>query len=100
MPPDSTSIFAEQRDLAITRALAVVQGFHVDKATMTHDLPMVAGGAGLPSLQRMVFASYLGAFFRVAGPLVHLLVQMGGTTTTKTIALLDGPSVAKELGQD
>ena len=50
VPPESASIFAEQRDLAITRALAVVQGFPVDKATTTHDLPLEACGAGLQPL--------------------------------------------------
>ena len=44
VPPEAASLFAEQRDLAITNALAVVQGFPIDPATTTHDLPVVAGG--------------------------------------------------------
>ena len=72
----------------------------MDKATTTHDLPTMAGGAVLTSLHRMASASYLGAFFRVARPLVHRLVQMRGTTTTKSIALLEDPSATKDLGQD
>ena len=91
-PPEAASLFAEQRDLAITNVLAVVQGFPVDPATTTHDLPMVAGWAGLPPLQRIAFASYLGAFFRVAEPLVHRLMQMRGTTTSMVAGLLEDPT--------
>jgi hypothetical protein len=99
-PPEAASLFAEQRDLAITNVLAVVQGFPVDPATTTHDLPMVAGWAGLPPLQRIAFASYLGAFFRVAEPLVHRLMQMRGTTTSMVAGLLEDPTSGKDLGQD
>jgi len=44
VPPEAASLFAEQRDFAITNALAVVKGFLVEPATTTHDLPVVAGG--------------------------------------------------------
>ena len=43
-PPEAASLFAEQRDLAITNALALVHGFPVDPTTKTHDLPVVAEG--------------------------------------------------------
>ena len=49
VPPESGSLFAEQRDLDITNASAAVQGFLVDTATTTHDLPVVAGGGGGPT---------------------------------------------------
>ena len=100
VPPEYVSAFAEQRDLAITCALTAVQGFPVDTATTTRDFPMVAGGAGLLSHQRTSSASYIGAFFRVARPLVHRLVQMGGMTTSMAIALLEDPLASRELGQD
>ena len=50
----------------------------MDPSQSTHTLLVVAGGAGLSSLQTLAAASYLGAFFRVAGPLVTRLTLMGG----------------------
>ncbi len=100
VPPGSASLFAEQRALAITNALAAVHGFPVDMATTTHDLLVVAAGAGLPPLQRTTSASYMGIFFRVAGSFIHRLVQMRGTTTTKVVALLEDPTSAKGIGKD
>ncbi len=66
VPPEMASLFAEHRDLPITDTLATIQGSPVDPTTFAHALPVVAGGAGLPSLQRTASANYLGAFFRVA----------------------------------
>ena len=67
----------------------------LDPGNTTHDLPMVAGGAGLSSLSRMASASYLGAFFRVAGPFLDRLAHMGGNTTARVAALLADPPAAK-----
>ncbi len=100
VPPEAATIFAQQQDFAITKALAAIQGFPVDSSTSTHDLSVVAGGAGLPPLQRTASASYLGAFFRVVGPLIHRLVQMRGPTTSRVDALLEDPETSKVLGHD
>ena len=70
----------------------------MDPATTTHDLPAVAGGAGLSSLHRTASTSYLGAFFLVDGPLIHRLAQIRGTTPSRATALLEDPAAAKELG--
>ena len=52
------------------------------------------GGAALPSLRELAPASYLGAFFRVTGPLTKRLALMGGTTTTRAATLLADPEAA------
>ena len=74
------------RDATIIERFGVIQGLPVDLENTTHDLPVVAGGVGLPSPYRTAFASYLGAFFRVAGPLIYRLARMGGTTTAPLLA--------------
>ena len=72
-PPELASLCSEQCNEVITEVLAVVQGRPADSATTTHNLSVAAGGAGLPFLQRTALAIYLGAFFRVAGPIIHRL---------------------------
>ena len=75
-------------------AFGAIQGMSLDPQTSTHDLPVVAGGAGLPFLLRTKSASYLWAFFRVAGPLIDRLAQMGGTTIARAVALIKNPEAA------
>jgi len=87
-PPDVAAAFCEDRDAAIAAALGAILGVPVDPCMSTHTLPVVAGGAGLPSLQKLAPASYPEAFFRVAGPLTARLTQMGGTTTTRAATLV------------
>jgi hypothetical protein len=43
-PPESASLFAKQRYMAITNACEAVHGFSVDTVDTTHDLPVLAGG--------------------------------------------------------
>jgi hypothetical protein len=62
-----------QRDSLITAGFGAIHGLPVDLATSTHDLPVVAGGAGLHSLSRTTSNNYLGAFFHVEGPLIDRL---------------------------
>ena len=79
VPPDIiTTAFCEERDAAIATALGAIHGIPVDITHSSHTLPVVAGGVGLPSLRTSAAASYLGAFFRVAGPLIARLALMGG----------------------
>ena len=61
---------------------------------MTYIL-VVAGGARLSSLSRMASASYLGAFFRIAGTLINRLKLMGGNTTARAASLLADPPAAR-----
>jgi len=95
VPPEASTIFCGQRDAAVSLSLAAIQGSPVDPTQSTHTLPLAAGGAGLHSLRDMASASYLGAFFRVAGPLISRLAQMGGTTTARAATLLEDPPAAR-----
>jgi len=63
----------------------------VDPVTSTHGMHVVAGGAGLPSLSCTASANYLGAFFRVARPLIDRISHMGGTTTALAALFLEDP---------
>ncbi len=67
----------------------------MDPDNTTHQHPIVVGGSGLSPLYRTASASYLGIFFRVAGPLIYHLAHMGGTTTSNAVALLADPLAAK-----
>ena len=60
VPPDRVTDFARARDEAV--AVTFRDG-------STHTLPVGAGGAGLTSLEEHASGNYLGAFFRIAGPL-------------------------------
>jgi hypothetical protein len=88
VPPRSLATFCEQRDATITTTFGAIQGIPVDPEHSTHDFPVVAGGAGLPSLLRTASVSYLGAFFRVARPLIDRLAHMGCITTAGAAAFL------------
>ncbi len=94
-PHASLATFCDQRATTVTESFGAIQGLAVDPGNTTHDLPMVAGGAGLSSLSRMASASYLGAFFRVAGPFLDRLAHMGGNTTARVATLLADPPAAK-----
>ena len=91
VPPECTASFCEDRDATIAETLGVIQGTPVDPGQSTHALPVVAGGAGLSSLLASASSSYLGAFFRVAGPLTTRLDIMRGTTTSRAATLLADP---------
>ena len=69
VPPNATSAFCSERDTMIADALGAIQSIPVDPDHSAHSLPVVAGGAGLHSMRSSTSASYLGAFFRVVGPL-------------------------------
>ncbi len=60
----------------------------------THSLPVGAGGAGLTSLGKHASGSYLGAFFRIAGPLKHRLTTLGRSTNRAVAAGLQNPTEA------
>ena len=94
VPPDVASAFCGDRDATIADALGVIQGIPVDPSVSTHTLPVAAGGAGLPSLQALAPASYLGALFKVAGPLTTRILLMGGTTMARAATLLADPETA------
>jgi len=94
VPPEVVSTLCEDRDAAIAATLGTIQGILVDPTVSTHTLPVAAGGAALPSLRELAPASYLGAFFRVAGPLTTTLALMGGTTTARAATLLADPEAA------
>ncbi len=49
------------------------------------------GGAGLTSLRKHASGGYLGAFFRIAGPLQESLTAMGGSTNLEVAAALHDP---------
>ena len=96
VPPDVASEFCGDRDATIVDALGVIQSIPVDPNVSTRTLPVAAGGARLPSLQALAPSSYLGAFFRVAGPLTTRLALMGGITTARVATLLADPETASK----
>jgi len=63
VPPESSTTLCAQRDATITKTFGVIQGLPVDSENTTHDLPAMAGGAGLPFMYRTTFANYMGTFF-------------------------------------
>ncbi len=91
VPPEVVFDFCEQRDAAIDATLGTIQGIKVDPTVSTHTLPVVAGGAALISLRDPAPTSYLGAFFRVAGPFLSRLALMGGTAIARATTLLVDP---------
>ena len=71
--------FARERDEAIATTFATSkQSPPVEDST--HTLSVGAGGAGLTSFEAQAWGSYLGAFYRIAGPLQQRLIAMGGST--------------------
>ena len=96
--PETSADFCAQPDAAIIATFGAIQGILVDPATSTHDLPVVAGGAGLPSLSRTAFVNYLGAFFSVSRPFIDRLSHMGGTYIARAALLLEDP-IAPNAGR-
>jgi hypothetical protein len=86
------------RDEAISSAFGAIQGLPVDHNNTKHALPWVAGGARLPSLSQTTISSYLGAFFRVVGPLIERLSHMGGTIFARATILLEDPAATTNGG--
>jgi len=68
VPPDVAKDFARERDEAITTTFATIMQSPTTE-TSTHALPVGAGGTGLTSLEAHIAGGYIGAFFRIAGPL-------------------------------
>jgi len=68
VPPPLAQAFARERDEAIAATFAIIQQSPAGEDS-THTLPVGVGGAGLTSLETHAWGSYLGAFYRIAGPL-------------------------------
>ena len=96
VPPEVASGFCGDRDASIANTFGPIQNTLVDYGVSTHILPVAAGGAGLPSLQALAPACYVGAFFRVAWPLTPGLAMMGGTTIARAATLIADPETASE----
>lgn len=90
VPPALARDFARNRDEAIAATLATIQQAPIAESS-THALPIGAGGAGLTSLESHAAGGYIGAFFRIAGPLQQRLTAMGGTTNREVAAALTNP---------
>ena len=87
VPPDMAKDFARERDEAIAATFATIQQSPTTENS-THNLPVGAGGAGLTSLEAHAAGGYVGAFFRIAGPLQQRLIAMGGPTNGEVGAAL------------
>ena len=92
VPPPLVLQFATDRDEAVSTTFSAIQQAHPPESS-THSLHVGAGGASITSLAKHASGSYLGAFFRVAGPLHQRLIAMGGTTNRCVAAQLTNPSV-------
>jgi len=73
--------FALRRDEAISATFDTIQQ-EITPMDSTHTLPVGAGGLSLRYLASHAADSYLGAFFRVVGPLQQRLVAMGASLIT------------------
>jgi hypothetical protein len=98
VPPDQVREFAAARDEAIAATFSTIQQSPAPDHS-THTLPVGAGGAGLPSLAAHADGSYVGAFFRIAGPLQQRLCAMGGQTNSNLAASLQYPEHSKNSTQ-
>ncbi len=76
-PPALAQDFARERDEAITSTFSTIQQSPTTE-TYTHALPVGAGGAGLTSLETHAAGGYIGAFFKIAGPLQQRLTHGDG----------------------
>jgi len=75
VPPAIIRLFAEARDAAVVRCLAVIHQYVVTEQS-THALPAGAGGASLHSLVQYGVGSHLGTYYCIAGPLIARLLLM------------------------
>ena len=87
VPPPLVAAFARERDEAVVTTFAAIQQSPLGDGS-THILPVGAGGAGLTSLEAHTWGAYLGAFFRIAGPLHQRLVAIGGSTNKAVASAL------------
>ena len=87
VPPPQIRDFTTARDDAVTSTFPAIyqEPLPPDSA---HSLLAGDGGASLASFTRHAYGSYLGAFFRVAGPLQQRLTVIGGSTNRKVAAML------------
>jgi hypothetical protein len=68
VPSPLAQPFARERDEAITTPFAPIEQSPPGEDS-THTVPIGAGGAGLTLLEAHAWGGYLGAFYRIAGPL-------------------------------
>jgi hypothetical protein len=77
VPPPLAQAFAKERDEAIAATFATTQQTPTADSS-THTLRVGAEGVGLTSPEAHASGGYLGAFFRIAGPLQQRLIAMEG----------------------
>ncbi len=90
-PPRLGHALTMARDEAVASTLATSQQ-EPPPANSTHALPASARGASLPFLAHHATERYLGAFFRVAGPLQQRLTTIGGRTNRSVALMLATPT--------
>jgi len=95
VPPHLVQAFAVERDEALATTFATIQQSPTTEES-THTQPVGAGGFGLTSLASHATGGYLGAFYRIAGPLQQRLSAMGGSTNQRIAAVLQNPSTSKD----
>ena len=83
--------FANSRDETVLANFASIQQ-EPPRMDSNHSLPVGADGAGVASLVRHAFGSFLGAFLRVAGSLQQRLTIIGGRTNRSFAAMIANPS--------
>jgi hypothetical protein len=98
VPPALAQDFAREKDEATIATFATIQQSPTPENS-THALPVGAREAGLTSLEAHAAGGYIGAFFRIAGPLQQWLTSMGGTTNREIVAALHDPSASKNARQ-
>ena len=96
VPPPLAQAFARDRDEAVQATFATIQQGPPGDGS-THTLPVGAGGAGLTSLEAHSWGTYLGAFYRIAGPLQQRLTAMGGSTNRLLAAALHDPAASSSI---
>jgi hypothetical protein len=83
--------FATSHDETVVASFASIQQ-EPPRMDSNHSLPVGADGAGVASLVRHAFGSFLGAFLRVAGSLQQRLTIIGGRTNRSFAAMIANPS--------
>ena len=94
VPISLVQAFARERDEAAASTFATIQQPPTAEDS-TNNLLVGAGGASFTSQEARAVGGYLGAFYRIAGPLQQRLSAMGGNTNREKAGALHNPVASR-----
>jgi hypothetical protein len=94
VPPSLVQAFARESDEAVAATFATIHQSPTAEDS-THILLVKAGDASLTSLEAHAVGGYLGAFYRIAGPLQQRLSAMGGNPNREMAEALHNPIASR-----